>query len=78
MKYVLIVLTLVAAMVIVALNMGYGIEKMEAVDLPGFTTGQYYVVQGISDPGYGLKFKVTNDKGDVKILSPWHFGYNFQ
>ena len=56
----------------------YKVKKLMAFNLQGFSTGKYYIVRAGVDPGYGYKFYVQNDAGQHTILSPWHFGYNFQ
>ena len=65
-------------LVLMGVASGYRLEKLTAVDLPGFSTGKYYIVRAGVDPGYGYKFYVQNDAGQHTILSPWHFGYSFQ
>jgi hypothetical protein len=57
---------------------GYRFETMQAKDLPGFTQSKIYLVQGGIEPRYGFKFYVKDDQGNHRILSPWHFGYDYQ
>lgn len=57
---------------------GYRIKTMQTDSLPGFTKGMRYLVRVETVPNYGVKFYVTDHDGNIKILSPMHFGEKYQ